>query len=284
MPRVFALLCSSDVLGVGLPGERRGPNVARTGRRHSFLTPPPIVAPGSDGDAARPTAPPPRRPTRRRRSRRRSSPPTSCSTSRTSTAAATPRSRTAATTAPAPSPTRCSRPALLKTPARLLAASCAGACKGKGAWITVYTNPGHAYAVIAGLRLDTSTGGVTSRDHPHRRARPALARRPAQRRAASRRATRSASSRQPRALALQLVALGEPVAPARLRLALAPLLVRLDGLERRDLGRAPVVVERDHREVGGVGVAHARRRAAARPSTRTPTSIDVRQAALTRRA
>lgn len=28
---------------------------------------------------------------------------------------------------------------------------------GKGAWITVYTNPGHAYAVIAGLRLDTSS-------------------------------------------------------------------------------------------------------------------------------
>jgi hypothetical protein len=28
--------------------------------------------------------------------------------------------------------------------------------KGRGAWITVYTNPGHAYAVIAGLRLDTS--------------------------------------------------------------------------------------------------------------------------------
>lgn len=27
---------------------------------------------------------------------------------------------------------------------------------GKGQWITVYTNPGHAYAVIAGLRLDTS--------------------------------------------------------------------------------------------------------------------------------
>jgi hypothetical protein len=31
--------------------------------------------------------------------------------------------------------------------------------KGKGRWITVYTNPGHAYVVIAGLRLDTSTGG-----------------------------------------------------------------------------------------------------------------------------
>jgi hypothetical protein len=31
--------------------------------------------------------------------------------------------------------------------------------KGKGAWITVYTNPGHAFAVIAGLRLDTSSAG-----------------------------------------------------------------------------------------------------------------------------
>jgi hypothetical protein len=28
--------------------------------------------------------------------------------------------------------------------------------RGRGAWITIYTNPGHAYAVIAGLRLDTS--------------------------------------------------------------------------------------------------------------------------------
>ena len=33
--------------------------------------------------------------------------------------------------------------------------------KGRGAWITVYTNPGHAYAIIAGLRLDTSAYGVT---------------------------------------------------------------------------------------------------------------------------
>jgi cell wall-associated NlpC family hydrolase len=32
--------------------------------------------------------------------------------------------------------------------------------KGRGLWITVYTNPGHAYVYIAGLRLDTSgTGG-----------------------------------------------------------------------------------------------------------------------------
>ena len=30
---------------------------------------------------------------------------------------------------------------------------------GKGRWITVYTNPGHAYVVIAGLRLDTSAAG-----------------------------------------------------------------------------------------------------------------------------
>jgi hypothetical protein len=34
--------------------------------------------------------------------------------------------------------------------------------RGKGQWITVYTNPGHAYAVIAGLRLDTSSAGDAS--------------------------------------------------------------------------------------------------------------------------
>jgi hypothetical protein len=33
--------------------------------------------------------------------------------------------------------------------------------RGAGEWITVYTNPGHAYVVIAGLRLDTSTAGVS---------------------------------------------------------------------------------------------------------------------------
>ncbi|HZH25228.1 MAG TPA: hypothetical protein VEY49_10010 [Solirubrobacteraceae bacterium] len=32
---------------------------------------------------------------------------------------------------------------------------------GKGAWITIFTNPGHAYAKIAGLRLDTSVTGVS---------------------------------------------------------------------------------------------------------------------------
>ncbi|MDW5598480.1 hypothetical protein VSS74_29235 [Conexibacter stalactiti] len=30
---------------------------------------------------------------------------------------------------------------------------------GRGTWITVYTNPGHAFVVIAGLRLDTSGPG-----------------------------------------------------------------------------------------------------------------------------
>jgi hypothetical protein len=34
--------------------------------------------------------------------------------------------------------------------------------KGPGTWFTVYTNPGHAFAVIAGLRLDTSAAGDPS--------------------------------------------------------------------------------------------------------------------------
>ncbi|MBJ7472324.1 MAG: C40 family peptidase, partial [Solirubrobacteraceae bacterium] len=33
---------------------------------------------------------------------------------------------------------------------------------GEGEWITVYTNPGHAFVVIAGLRLDTSASGDPS--------------------------------------------------------------------------------------------------------------------------
>jgi hypothetical protein len=35
--------------------------------------------------------------------------------------------------------------------------------KGRGQWITVFTNPGHAYAMIAGLRLDTSSYGYSTR-------------------------------------------------------------------------------------------------------------------------
>jgi hypothetical protein len=30
---------------------------------------------------------------------------------------------------------------------------------GKGRWITVYANAGHAYMVVAGLRFDTSAVG-----------------------------------------------------------------------------------------------------------------------------
>jgi hypothetical protein len=30
---------------------------------------------------------------------------------------------------------------------------------GRGLWITIYTNPGHAYLIIAGLRFDTSGPG-----------------------------------------------------------------------------------------------------------------------------
>jgi cell wall-associated NlpC family hydrolase len=35
--------------------------------------------------------------------------------------------------------------------------------RGRGQWITVYTNPGHAYIVVAGLRFDTS---MTAGDGP----------------------------------------------------------------------------------------------------------------------
>jgi hypothetical protein len=42
--------------------------------------------------------------------------------------------------------------------------------KGPGAWFTIYTNPGHAYAVIAGLRLDTSSAGSRGGSGPRWRA------------------------------------------------------------------------------------------------------------------
>jgi hypothetical protein len=42
--------------------------------------------------------------------------------------------------------------------------------KGPGQWITVYTNPGHAYVVIAGLRLDTSSAGAGGGKGPRWRA------------------------------------------------------------------------------------------------------------------
>jgi hypothetical protein len=48
---------------------------------------------------------------------------------------------------------------LLKTPLDSSSFMAWGA-RGAGQWITVYTNPGHAYAIIAGLRLDTSRAGM----------------------------------------------------------------------------------------------------------------------------
>jgi hypothetical protein len=43
---------------------------------------------------------------------------------------------------------------------------------GRGRWITVYANGGHAYAVIAGLRWDTAgnTSGTGPRWHKSTRA------------------------------------------------------------------------------------------------------------------
>jgi cell wall-associated NlpC family hydrolase len=38
--------------------------------------------------------------------------------------------------------------------------------EGPGRWVTVYTNPGHAYIVIAGLRFDTSMRDDPSRTGP----------------------------------------------------------------------------------------------------------------------
>ena len=32
---------------------------------------------------------------------------------------------------------------------------------GKGKWITIYTNPGHMYMVVAGVRFDTVARGQT---------------------------------------------------------------------------------------------------------------------------
>jgi hypothetical protein len=46
--------------------------------------------------------------------------------------------------------------------------------RGKGSWITVFANGGHAYMVVAGLRLDTSSAGeaVSSGSGPRWRSGP----------------------------------------------------------------------------------------------------------------
>jgi hypothetical protein len=50
--------------------------------------------------------------------------------------------------------------------------------KGPGRWITVYAHGGHAYAVIAGLRLDTSVGSYGRRAIRRKIARSAFERGP----------------------------------------------------------------------------------------------------------
>jgi hypothetical protein len=52
--------------------------------------------------------------------------------------------------------------------------------RGRGRWISVYANSGHAYAVIAGLRLDTSMtrGGGPGWSARHRSARGYTVRHP----------------------------------------------------------------------------------------------------------
>ena len=65
---------------------------------------------------------------------------------------------------------RAQRRRAAQAPARLERASCATAPRGPGQWFTIYTNPGHAYVVIAGLRLDTSSAGAGGGKGPRWRA------------------------------------------------------------------------------------------------------------------
>ena len=128
----------------------------------------PAAAPSAVAAAAKPaaararlaaratsTGSPPRRCRRPQPSRRSSGPATRSSACPTSSAAATPRSSRPATTARAPSPSRCTAAACSPRP-RTPPNSCAGARTASGRWVAVFSNPGHAYMTVAGLRLDTS--------------------------------------------------------------------------------------------------------------------------------
>ena len=74
-----------------------------------------------------------------------------------------------ATTAPAPSPSR-SRPPGCSSARSTRAGFMRYGVRGPGQWFTIYTNPGHAYVVIAGLRLDTSSAGAGGGKGPRWRA------------------------------------------------------------------------------------------------------------------
>ena len=160
MPRVFALLLFVMSRCCSCPAERRGTNVARrAGAQYSD----PAADPSPrreghalpDGSAAAPAEAPPEVQAAIFAANKLLDKPYKYGGGHA-------RSRTRATTARAPSPTRCSPPRLIKSPLDSVELHALGP-EGKGTWITVYSNPGHAFAVIAGLRLDTSTGGITSR-------------------------------------------------------------------------------------------------------------------------
>ena len=65
--------------------------------------------------------------------------------------------------------------------------------KGEGSWITIYTNPGHAFMVVAGLRFDTSMRSAVAA----RRTRTHGARRLTSRWSADMRPTRGYTARHP---------------------------------------------------------------------------------------
>ena len=54
--------------------------------------------------------------------------------------------------------------------------------RGRGEWVTVYGNPGHAYMVVAGLRFDTSSRQEQGNRWTARKALRERLRRPASRR------------------------------------------------------------------------------------------------------
>ena len=150
--------------GPGADADRRSAFTALRGRRAGTgPAPARSGAPPRPGRAAfqlvdgvahaRPTRPPQ---VQRRDLRRR----TRSSASRTATAAATPRFEDSGYDCSGTVSTRCSAPSCSarRWPRELHALGRGGT----GAWITVYTNPGHAFVVIAGLRLDTSAAGDPS--------------------------------------------------------------------------------------------------------------------------
>ena len=65
---------------------------------------------------------------------------------------------TRATTAPGRSPTRSTAPVCSRARWPRTTTS-AGARPGPGQWVTIYTNSGHIYMIVAGLRFDTSGRG-----------------------------------------------------------------------------------------------------------------------------